>query len=73
MDRAEKEKERQGRDRRGFDGRVDGQWDGEDDEDEDEDDFYVVETELSEEAMADANDWLHGEFWERIEAEGGDV
>jgi hypothetical protein len=76
MDRAEKEQERQGRDRGGFDGQVDGlQWDGEEDhggEDDEDDDFDVMETELSEEEMADADDWLHGEFWERVEAELGD-
>lgn len=65
MNRAEKEEEHQGMDRRGFDGRVDGQWDGEEDDgndDDEDDDFDVVETELSEEAMADADDWLHGSF-----------
>lgn len=76
MDRAEKEEERRGRDRGGFDGRIDGQWNGvEDDDHEDQDnddDFDVVGTELTEEAMADADDWLYGEFWERVEVELGD-
>ncbi|KAI5785308.1 hypothetical protein FPQ18DRAFT_405031 [Pyronema domesticum] len=70
MDRAEKEEESRGRG--GFGRRVDGQWDGaqddDEDEDDDEEDFDVVETELSDEAMADADDWLHEEFWERVEA-----
>ncbi|KAI5800593.1 hypothetical protein FPQ18DRAFT_301216 [Pyronema domesticum] len=80
MDRAEKEEERRGS--REFDGRVDGIWDGaedddgngnrngdEDDDEDDDEDFDVVETELSDEAIADADNWFHGEFRERVEAE----
>jgi hypothetical protein len=68
MDRAEKEEERRRRE-----GGAERAGEGEEDSDDEADDALDwEEPELSEEAMADAGVWLHGEFWERIQAAGNE-